>query len=152
MEHFQRVEADRRHDEREVSVDLIRREGRRGRVAGDVDVVDLGDGGVQFGDVAGHAYLAGDGAAPACGDEDDGGAEGKLDAEIQIFGRGREWCGGECRLITDVVRPFDDVHFEWKMLTIQLISTHSDFPAEAAAQIQTGPVSINFCYSFYSLV
>ena len=61
---------------------MFRGEGCGGRVAGDVDVVDLRDDGVEFGDVERHGDLYADGE-PAYGeDEGDGGAEGEFDAEV----------------------------------------------------------------------
>lgn len=86
LEDLEGVEADGGDDHGEVLVDLVGGEGGGGRVAGDVDVVDLGDGGVEAGDVEGHADLDGDGERADGGDEDDRGAEGELDAEVQVFG------------------------------------------------------------------
>lgn len=57
LKDFQRVDPDRRDDQSEVLVDLIRREGCWGRVTGDGDVVDLHDCGVEFGNVEGHGNL-----------------------------------------------------------------------------------------------
>lgn len=84
MEYFQRVNPNRRHDQREVLVDLIRGERCGSSVAGDVDVVDLRDHRVEGGDVEGHGNLDADGESAYGDDESDRGAEGELNAKVQI--------------------------------------------------------------------
>lgn len=94
LQDLQRVHAQRRRHEGEVLVEWVGR-GRRGGVAGGGDVVDLGDGGGEFGHVEGDGDLDGDGEAADGGDEDDGGAEGECHVEVEVFGRGGEGGRGE---------------------------------------------------------
>lgn len=94
LQDLQRVHAQRRRHEGEVLVELVGR-GRRGGVAGGGDVVDLGDGGGEFGHVEGDGDLDGDGEAADGGDEDDRGAEGECHVEVEVFGRGGEGGRGE---------------------------------------------------------
>ena len=82
MEDLEGVDRERRRHEREVGVDLVRGQGRGCGVAGLGDVVDLGDGGVEAGQVEGDGDLERDGEGADGGDEDDGGAEGEFEVEV----------------------------------------------------------------------